>query len=38
MVLDLPELPNKIRLIPTEVMEHFVKTLKEQFGVDIKES
>lgn len=37
MVLDLPELPEKIRLIPAEVMVHFVKTLKEQFGVEIKE-
>ncbi len=37
MILDLPELPEKIRLIPTEVMEHFSKTLKEQFGVEIKE-
>jgi hypothetical protein len=31
MVLDLPELPEKLRFIPTEVMVHFVKTLKEHF-------
>lgn len=37
MVLDLPELPEKLRFIPTEVMVHFIKTLKEQFGVEAME-